>query len=120
MIANEYQECKAYWNWAQGNDLLKEYLIKNANENQSKNWFRWALIAIGMRPGLPDYHLPFANNKYHGLWIEMKTKDQVNKKKRENQEEWIAKLTKINHYACYAYGCDDAVRITQDYLQNKL
>lgn len=120
VIANEYQECKAFWQWAQNYEVTREFLIKNANENQSKNWFRRALIAIGMRPGLPDYHLPVANAKYIGLWIEVKTVDQKNKKKREEQDEWINKLNQIGHFATYVYGAQDAINVTTKYLKDQI
>ena len=50
----------------------------------------------------------------------MKTKDQRDQPKRENQDEWIAKLRKIGHYATYAYGCQDAINITLRYLNNEI
>lgn len=116
--ASEYQECKAFWQWAQLQPVLCDYLIKIANENQSQPWFLRALYLIGMRPGLPDYFLPIANQQWNGLWIEMKKKDKKKHKKNEKQEIWIEKLLKIDHYATYAYGCDDAIRICTHYLVN--
>lgn len=120
LIATEYQECKSYWEWAQYHPLLKEFLIKHCNENKSGSWFVKALKAIGMRPGLLDYQYPIPNVKYLGLWIEMKRSDEINKKKRENQGEWIEKLNKVGHYATYAYGCDHAIAITTNYLENRI
>lgn len=118
-LPSEFQECKAFWNWAQFNPAIGEYLIKHCNENQNKSWFIRALISIGMRPGIPDYQYPVANNKYHGLWIEMKSKKRGSKK-GILQEKWIHKLLLINHYATYAYGCDEAIKITLDYIENRL
>lgn len=118
-LPSEYQECKAFWKWAQFHPLIGEYLIKHCNESQSKSWFIRALISIGMRPGIPDYQFPLSNNKYKGLWIEMKSKKK-GAKRGILQDKWINKLNKINHYATYAYGCDEAIKITLDYIENRI
>jgi hypothetical protein len=120
LIPSEYQECKAFWEYAQRIQVLREYLIKHANERIGYSWFTKALMAIGMRKGLPDYQLPIQNHKYIGLWIEFKRRDKKNNKKDIDQEKWIENLNKIGHYATYAYGCDDAIRIYQDYINNRI
>lgn len=120
LIPSEYQECKAFWQYAQMIPLLKKFLAKHANERIGHSWFTKALIAIGMRPGLLDYQWPVRNNKYIGLWIEMKRIDQRDKAKDADQDEWIANLLEIGHYATYAYGCDHAIQIYNDYINNRL
>lgn len=118
-ISSEYHECFAFYKWAQLHPILSEYLIKNVNEGKRSKIAGHFLKLIGLKPGLPDYHLPLPNDKYHGLWIEMKTVNEVNKKKRKNQTEWIEKLNRIGHYATYAYGWENAATIVKDYLGNK-
>lgn len=120
LIASEYKECLAFYQWAHINPILAEYLIKNTNEGKRTKKSGYFLKLIGLKAGLPDYHLPVPNDKYHGLWIEMKTLDEENKKKRNNQTEWIEKLNRIGHYAIYAYGWVNASKIVKDYLGNKL
>ena len=120
LIPSEYQECKAFWGYAQRVPLLKKYLIKHANERIGHSWFTKALIAIGMRPGLTDYQWPLRNNKYVGLWLEMKRIDQRDEPKKPEQDEWIANLLEIGHYATYAYGCEHAIKIYTDYVNNRL
>lgn len=118
-IASEYQECKAFWEYAQNVPLLRDNLIKNVNEGKREKWYLLALLNVGMRPGLPDYHLPVPLGGYHGLWLEIKRRGFEGHKKDGMQDLWIARLLKLGHYATYAYGCDDAIRICSDYLQNK-
>jgi len=120
LIPSEYQECKAFWQWAQTQPILKELLIKNANEHKSDEWFITALLSVGMRPGIPDYHLPYNNGTYSGLWLEFKRSDQRDKPKKINQEAWLEKLSKFGHYACYVYSCDEAINICTSYLNNIL
>ncbi len=119
-IPSEYQECKAFWKYANLSPKLSDSLIKHANERIGYSWFTKALVAIGMSPGLMDYQWPVPNQKYLGLWIEMKKRDQRDAPKKKEQEAWIEKLNKIGHYAAYAYGCEDAIRIYTDYVNNKL
>lgn len=116
----EYRECRAYFEWACLNPLLREYLIKNVNEGKRSQAIGYFLKLIGMRPGLPDYHLPLPNQKYHGLWIEMKPKGKIGKRTDLEQDEWLARLKKIGHYAVYAYGWEEAASITTRYLLNKI
>ena len=120
LIPSEYQECKAFWQFATIKGFNDD-LIKNANERMGDAyWFIKALIAIGFRPGLLDYHYIVANQKYHGLWLEFKRVDQRLEKKKPEQDQWIERLLKRGHYASYAYGCDDAIRIYTDYINNRL
>lgn len=120
LIPSEYQECKAFWGYAQRVPPLRDYLIKHANERIGYSWFTKALIGIGMRVGIMDYQFPVRNDKYIGLWLEFKRVDQRDKKKDSDQDEWIEKLIKIGHYAAYAYGCDHAIKIYTDYVNNRL
>ena len=119
-ISSEYQECLAFFKWAQYDPILREYLIKIVTEGQRSPQSAYFLKMIGLRPGLPDYYLPIKNDKYNGLWIEMKRVDQRKVQKRDTQDDWIARLLKIGHYATYAYGSTDAIRITQEYLNDRI
>lgn len=120
LIPSEYQECKSFWQYAIAKGFDGD-LIKNANERKGgESWFIQILYAIGFRKGLLDYHYIVANEKYHGLWIEMKRIDQRDKKKSQEQNEWIEKLLKRGHYASYAYGVDEAIKIYMDYVNNRL
>lgn len=117
-ISSEYQECLAYFKWAQYHPVLKEYLIKIVNEGKRNAITGYRLQLIGLRAGLPDYYLPISNRNYNGLWIEMKVSKSFNK--RNNQDEWIEKLKKIGHYAIYAIGWQEAARVTMDYLEDRI
>lgn len=120
LIPSEYQECKAFWQWAQNIPKAKKFLIKQANERNGDSWFTKALIAIGLRPGLPDYQYPIRNDKYIGLWIEVKRIDQRNVKKKPEQDEWLENLRQEGHYSSYAYGCAEAIKIYTDYVNNRI
>ena len=120
LIPTEWQECKAFWDWAQFVPILRDYLIKIANEGKRSVCYGYSVKAIGCRAGIPDYFLPICNDSWMGLWIEMKRRDQVNMALRDNQHEWQKKLLGIQHYATFAYGFDQAVSVTEDYLANRI
>lgn len=120
MELSEYQECKAYFEWAQYYPVLREYLFKIVNEGKRSKINGNMLKLIGLRAGLPDYQLPIPNKNWNGLWIEMKKRSHAGKTKKDNQNEWISKLIKVKQYATYAYGWEDAAKITMDYLNNKI
>ena len=119
-LPNEYQECRTYWEWAQHHPILANYLIKHVNEGKRSKILGHLLNLIGMRKGLPDYQLPISNDTYHGLWLEVKTQDERDKKQKKEQVDWLEKLRKAGHYANFAYGCDDAIQQTLDYLNNRV
>lgn len=121
LIPSEYQECKTYWEYAKTHPILKKYLVKIPNERIDKEgWFTKALIAIGMRPGIQDYQLPCRNDKYIGLWLEVKRRDEKGKKLRVEQQHWHDTWREVGHYTAVAYGCDEAIKITLDYLANQI
>lgn len=118
-IPTEYEECKAFFEWAQLLPIVSKYLIKHVNEGKRSKITGLYLQRIGMRKGLPDYQLPISNGKWFGLWIEMKRRTN-NKSHSKEQCEWIDNLIKVNQFATFAYGWEDAVRITTDYLNKKI
>lgn len=118
IIPTEYQECLAFFQYAKAQGFSED-LIKIANERkESDSWFIVALYAIGFKKGILDYQYIVPNEKYNSLWLEMKRTTERNKKKKPEQDEWIVRLRKRGHYATYAYGCDDAIQIYQNYKNN--
>lgn len=120
VIPSEYQECKAFWDYCQRVARLGKKIYHIPNEGKRDAWFTKALINIGLTPGALDYHFIPRNDKYLGLWIDMKRIDGRDKKKDVDQDAYIDMLKEIGHYACYAYGCDDAIKIYMDYVNNRL
>ncbi len=117
---SEMDECKAYWKWAQNYPVLRNYLYKIVNEGRRSPISGKNLKLIGLRKGIPDYHLPVANEKYYGFWLEMKTQDQSNYRISVYQSEWIDKLRAVNQYATFGYGWEDAAKKTLAYIKNKI
>lgn len=73
--------------------------------------------AMGMKPGVWDYHLPMGQDlggvHLNGLWIEMKSKG---KQLTPEQKEWGEKMLKANHAIARCYGWLNARQALLDYL----
>jgi hypothetical protein len=119
-VPTEYQECKIFWDYCQRVLKLGMLIYHIPNEGKRQGWYAKALNRIGLTPGILDYHYIQRNEKYLGLWLDMKRIDGLHKKKDEKQEECIEMLRQCGHYACYAYGAHDAIKILDDYRENRL
>ena len=77
-----------------------------ANEGKRTYYTGNLLRKAGMRKGVPDLCIPLPRGKYHGFYIEMKSKSG---KVTKEQIQWL-KLLKNNGYAtAICYGADDAI-----------
>ena len=124
---DEKAECRAYFRWCCLITDVKDLIWHNVNEGKRSNITGKGLKLIGMRSGVLDYHLPMGNGKYCSLALEMKLpgdREKVMRNKTsetiKKQKEWIKKLNEAGNYATLAFGWEDAVRITQDYLANRI
>lgn len=120
LIASEYAECKAFWEYVCLKGMDKDF-IKHASERiGDPAWYVQALCRIGFRKGVPDYQYIVANDKYHGLWLEFKRSDQRSRKKPPEQQAMIDRLLERNHFACFVYNSMEAIDILNLYIDNKL
>lgn len=67
----------------------------------------------GLKPGVPDIHLPVARGSYIGLYIELKC---GRNKPTENQKRWLRDLRKAGHLTAVCYGWEQAKKLIEDYL----
>jgi hypothetical protein len=74
------------------------------------------LKAMGVKPGVPDLHLPISAGRYHGLYIEMKAIDG----RPDADQLWWAEHLKANGYAhAFCYGWQQATEVLTWYLSLK-
>jgi hypothetical protein len=120
IVSTEKIDCMAYARWA---DSLGLPLFHIPNEGKRSLHFGRMLKLMGLRKGVPDFFLPVMKKMYGGLFLEMKRKKDYSKSEKEkwlNQKAWIDYLNGAGYYASFAYGFEDAVKITTDYLREKL
>lgn len=88
--------------------------IPNGSGTTARN--RLALYAEGLLPGVPDLFIPEARKGFHGLWIEMKTKEGIESK----QQKSIRSNLERNGYLCYVARCEQtAINIIEAYLEQE-
>lgn len=86
--------------------------IPNEGKRSKRNGAE--LKRMGLSKGVPDLFLAYPNNKYHGLWIELKA--DATKRVSKEQKEWINKLNKYGYKATVCFGADAAIQEIKNYL----
>ena len=80
--------------------------------------------AMGVKAGVPDLFLPVpmvlqsqerAQNT-HGLYIEMKAQGG---RLQPSQKEWLQKLRSMGYCCRVCFGCEEAERVLEDYLEGR-
>lgn len=74
------------------------------------------LRAEGVKSGVPDLQLALPNDKYHGLFIEMKRSKRSLSKVSEMQKAMIERLNNAGYLALVCYGADEAIEAIKGYL----
>jgi len=83
---------------------------------------------LGMPKGYPDLFIAEPNNKYHGLFIELKKSGTKLKKKDgtwinehiEEQAEMIHRLQERGYYGTFCIGFDEAKQTIDNYFKGVL
>lgn len=113
-MVREWQEQEALLEWLsyQYQHLLN-YTIKIQNEGKYSFYVGRRLNAQGRLKGASDLFIAYPNKKYHGLFIEMKTK---NGKLSESQRQFIDRMNAIGYKATVCYGFDEAIKEINQYM----
>lgn len=67
----------------------------------------------GVKAGVSDLFFAFPAFKFHGLWIEIKTKKG---KLSKEQKNWIELMSFMNYKAVVVYSVDEGIQAIKDYL----
>ena len=80
---------------------------------------------MGMKPGVHDICLPNKAGGYAGLWIEMKKRpehfsypSEMKRALSEDQRDWGRKMEMCGYKWVVAYGWDEAMDYTLEYLKH--
>lgn len=68
----------------------------------------------GVKPGVPDLHLPVARGKYHSLYIELKREDRG--ETSDDQDWWIEELNQQGNFCEVCHGWESARRVIEWYM----
>src|SRR3990167_1570210 len=109
---SEWQEQKVVFSWAdymsaQYPELALMYAVPNGQFRRGQR------PEPGLKPGVPDIHLPVARRGYSSMYIELKWGKN---KPSAAQETWIDALRNLGNHVVVAYGADDEIRAISEYL----
>lgn len=113
---DEHKEQAALFRWAdlqraRWPELRLMYAIPNGGRRDVVTGAM--LKAEGVKAGVPDLCLPVARTKYHGLYIELKTKTG---KPSKQQLRWLESLSSQGYLTAICHGWLPASRLIASYL----
>lgn len=108
--------------WSQQPSIRQRYpelklLYHIPNERKCSPQEGTRLKRMGVKAGVPDLCLPVGKGRYHGLYIELKTKTG---KPTEPQKWWQSQLTEQNYLSLICYGWHMAVDCLTRYLEGEM
>jgi hypothetical protein len=127
---HEYQVQVIQWAeiMAQGKYPVLKWLYAVPNGARTARSTANKLKAEGMKAGVPDLCLPYPMKRhgpmnlgerlwdwYHGLYIEMKSKDTKGRVS-EDQKKWIAYLLSVGYMVKTAWTSEEAIKAIEEYL----
>ena len=116
-IATESQEQCAFIDYLKVRHPLYYSLIFHVpNGGYRTKWEASSLKKNGVKSGVPDLFLPVAHPPYHGIFIEMKSK---NGRLSDNQLIYCENVINQNYAVGICYGFDEAVRCLDDYCLDR-
>ena len=116
-MPSEHAEQKALFQWVELQygkypELKLLYAIPNGGKRHVVTAMK--MKAEGVRPGVPDIHLPVPRNGFSGLWIEMKRKGS---KPTPAQMDWATALSFYGHKWRLCYSWREAGAEIEEYLK---
>ena len=119
-VPSEAAEQKWVIQWSQQPSIRSEYpelaLLYHIPNERTDKVQAAILKSMGVKPGVPDLHLPVPAGKFHGLYIEMKAKDG---KPDGDQLWWEDTLTRNGYAHAFCYGWEQAKEVLLWYLKQR-
>lgn len=110
----EYDTQKKLFEWASGIPECKFMYCSSLPINLAFKE-RIRISKAGGVAGVPDICLPYPNEKYHGLYIELKNKSGKSGP-TQKQRDFIKYLNSMKYKAIVCYGLEEAQIAILDYL----
>ncbi len=120
----EWREQADFVKWCAAVPAIKDVVINIRNEG--KRDVVQAAIAkrMGLCRGASDIFIARPSAGRHGLFLEFKQNRAYSPSERAkpswvSQRTFIARMRAMGYGAAFAYGCEDAIRITRLYLEQQ-
>ena len=114
----ESQEQAAFVQWCelQGYPYNLIFAIPNGSHKSPATAAKFK--REGLKSGVADTLLPHAVGEYHGFFCELKRKS--GSKTSDEQKAFKAKMEKEGYCCVYAFGADEAIYFTTEYVKGRL
>ncbi|HBI91177.1 MAG TPA: VRR-NUC domain-containing protein [Terrisporobacter glycolicus] len=117
-LESSHQKTIIEWcEWQKAKYPELDMIFHITNEGKRSKTMGAELKRMGLKRGIPDICLPVPNEKYNGLWIELKA--DKTKRLSNEQKEWLEKLNSYGYKAVRCNGADEAIQVIKDYLNIK-
>lgn len=109
------QECLLRWSEFVKGKYPEVRLLYHIPNGGSRNKLEAEhLRRQGVKAGVPDLCLPVPRGRYHGLYIELKAKDNTPTQK---QKDWLADLDAQGYKTAVCWGWETASELLEEYLR---
>ena len=106
-----------WWAWAcKKYNVPERLLFHPPSEGVRTPAYATRLKLTGWRKGMPDLQLLVPSDRYHGLFIEMKT---IRGRAEKEQLEYLADLRAQGYAACLCFGDEAAMQCIMDYMEGR-
>jgi len=95
--------------------FINDYLAAIPNGGKRSKREAARLKKEGVKAGVSDLFFAYPTTRYHGLWIEFKT-DRAGSVLRENQQDWLAKMKRLEYQYAVPTSVTQAIDIIEVYL----
>ena len=87
-------------------------VIHIANQRKCSVQEGMILKRMGVAFGVSDLFFPRGNEKYSGMWMELKApKGKLSK----NQDDFLCKMAKEGYYSCVCYSSANGIQVIKDF-----
>ena len=93
---------------------VAQYTMHIGNERKSSFYAGYIMKRMGVLKGASDLFIAWPAGKYHGLFIEVKSKTG---KPTIEQIEFIQRVTDKGYYACLCFGAEQVIATIGWYLK---
>lgn len=114
----ETDECRTFIAWTKLVTYLGEPLfdrvVKIPNERGKRGASIAIMVAIGMRPGFPDYDILAPAGRFHGLYLEAKREGETPK---AEQTAWRDRLIRYGYHAEVCQTAIELINAVKQYFE---
>ena len=92
---------------------IAEHTLHIGNERKATYYMGYIMKRMGVLKGASDIFMAWPNGKYHGLFIEVKSKIG---KPTPHQLAFLERMNSVGYFAKVCYGTEEVISTMKDYI----